>query len=169
MREELSERPDAPPDCLEDLSRTEHLLVWALRTVAVGHGECPLLCRAFLDVCGPRGAEAFATYFVLVRLIGNMARRPLRLHAPGCCSLSCDELAILGLIAAAQASLARDDTGLLRLRLDFLLEERAQVAGWKSARAVAELIAGSGQPLPIRLQADQAPRAAEGGGLYLVH
>ena len=40
-------------ETLEDLSRPEHLLVWALRAIALGHGDCPLIARTFDKACGP--------------------------------------------------------------------------------------------------------------------
>ena len=32
---------------IQDLDRPEHLLVWALRTIAVGQANCPLLDKTF--------------------------------------------------------------------------------------------------------------------------
>jgi hypothetical protein len=164
----MQEEPSAEVDTIEGLSRTEHLFVWALRAIAVGHAECPLLHQTFSAACGWRGDSALATYFVLVRYIGNTARRPLRLHAPGCASVSADEMAIVGVVAAAQASLSEADPTLLRMRLDFLLEEHGQEAGLNAARALAEIIADSGHVLPVRLQARRWPEAGP-PGLRTVH
>jgi hypothetical protein len=165
----MQEEPSVEVDTIEGLSRTEHLFVWALRAIAVGHGECPLLHQTFSAACGWRGGPALASYFVLVRYIGNAARRPLRLHAPGCASVSPDEMAVVGLVAAAQASLNGADGGLLRMRLDVLLDEHAQEAGRSAARALAEIIADSGHVLPVRIYGGRDWPDAGEPGLRTVH
>src|SRR5580698_9147920 len=79
----------------------ERLLVWALRAMAVGRGDCPGLLRAFSDACGRMGGPALHAYFVLVKSIGMTSRRRLRVLFPSCPDFTFDERAIVGVVAAA--------------------------------------------------------------------
>jgi len=92
-------------ETIQALSRPEHLLVWALRAIAVGRGDCPLVAQTFAKACGPMGGHALQAYFTLIKFIGMTGRRRLRVHTPGCPCVSTDETAIVGIVAAAQESI----------------------------------------------------------------
>jgi hypothetical protein len=147
-------------ETLEDLSRPEHLLVWALRALAVGHGDCPLLETTFSKACGERGAQALTAYLALVRYIGMTGRRRLRVHVPGCPCVSVDEKAIVGVVAAAQDSLKGAGEGLLKMRLKFLVEGEPHPAFILAAQTVAQALKLNGQSLPLRLH-DDGPTAPD--------
>ena len=147
-------------DTIQDLSRPEHLLVWALRAIAVGHDDCPLLGQTFERACGPLGDQAFGAYCIVVKTIGMIGRRRLRVHVPGCPCVSLDEKAIVGVIAAAQQSLAQGDETLLRLRLQFLVEAAPAESLIFAAQAVARIMDAGGCHLPTAV----APRPAWPGG-----
>jgi len=136
---------------IQDLDRPEHLLVWALRTIAVGQANCPLLDKTFAAACGPVGPEALAAYFLLVRSISASGRRRMRVHAPGCACVSLDEIAVVGVVAAAQASIRDADETLLKMRLGFLVDATASEAIVFSAQALGRILERSGHVLPLRL------------------
>jgi hypothetical protein len=170
MPPELSlELSDQTPT-LEDLSRPEHLLILALRAIAVGHGDCPLVAQTFSKACGPLGSQALGAYFALVRYIGVMGRRRLRVHVPGCPCVSVDETAIIGLVAAAQRSDDEVGDSLFKMRMRFLVEGEPNAVFLSAARAVARVFEASGHTLPLRLDGDgPAPARTGSETLRLVH
>jgi hypothetical protein len=97
---------------VHELSRPEHLLVWALRAICIGHGDCPLLARTFVHACGPDGPQTLAAYQALVMTVGVASRRRLQVHVPGCACVSPDERAMVAAVSAAQRSLAGDEAPL---------------------------------------------------------
>ena len=135
---------------LVDLEKPEHLLVWTLRAVAFGRSDCPLLSRTYDATFGREGAHAFGAYFVLVRHVTQHARRKIRVHAPGCPSVCADELAIVGAVAAAQASLEEKDETLLRMRLGFLVNGEVCEAAVFSAQHIGQILQSHGHRLPLR-------------------
>ena len=141
------------PETIEDLSRPEHLLVWALRAIGVGRGDCPLLVQAFTRALGPKGVEAFGAYFVLVKSIAMTSRRRLAVHVPGCPCLGADELAVLGVVAAAQNELEASEPALLDMRLRFLVVGEPGGVIPRAARVVAHALAMRGHVLPLRAEA----------------
>ena len=140
---------------LRDLSRPEHLLVWALRAIAVGHGDCALVGRTFTHACGEMGGEALQSYVVLVKYIGMTGRRRLQVHVPGCPCVSLDETAIVGVVAAAQHSLREGNDALLKMRLRFLLESEPKEVFLFAAQAVATILDACGHALPLHLDDDR--------------
>lgn len=156
-----------PPRSLEDLDTGERLLVWSLRTMAVGHADCPLMEQTFGRLCGPMGPAVLQAHFILMKLIGMTSRRPLRVHAPGCICIGTDETAVVGVVAAAQAALTGDDA-LLRLRLDFLARSESGETLRCAALALARVLSLGGQTLSVRMEpmlaADDEP-----GSLRAVH
>jgi len=149
-------------ETLLDLAKPEHLLVWAFRAMAVGQADCPLVARTFQAACGSRGGDALAAYFTLVRYIGTLGRRRLQVHVPGCLCVSRDELAVVGVIAAAQSSIVDGDETLLKMRLQFLIESTASENIVFYAQLVARALNAQGHRLPLRLdEAGPAPVAGE--------
>jgi hypothetical protein len=133
----------------------ERLLVWALRAMAVGRGDCPCLLRAFGDACGRMGAPALHAYFVLVKSIGMTSRRRLRVLYPNCAHVTFDERAIVGVVAAALESLHHTDETVLRTRLRFLVDGEPDPNTLFAARAVAQIFAASGHTLALDVRADR--------------
>ena len=142
---------DAQPQTLQELSRPEHLLVWALRAIAIGHEDCPLLCQTFNRTCGPMGWQALTAYGILVKTIGMTGRRRLCVHVPGCQCVGEDEKAIVGVVTAAQESLDRCDERRLRSLLQRLIEREPAESLVFAAQAVARILESSGL-LPPRLR-----------------
>jgi hypothetical protein len=143
------------PGDIRDLRRAEHLLIRTLRAIAIGHGDCPRLHQAFEAVCGPQGGHALMTWFTLVRMIGMTGRRRLRLNAPGCVCLSCDERAMLAVIAAAQDGLRTGETARLKAHLRWLVEGEPDPIFIHASNVVAEILEANGQRLPLRLRGDE--------------
>ena len=148
----------------------ERLLVWALRALAAGRGDCPGLLRAFNDTCGRMGAPALQAYFVLVRSIGMTSRRRLRVLYPSCPGFTFDERAIVGVVAAALESLHHTDETVLRSRLRFLVDGEPDPNTLFAARAVAQIFAASGHELPLDVRSDRpGPFADRNPPLRVVH
>ncbi len=131
------------------LVEPERLLVWAIRSLAVGRGDCPCLLRAFSDACGRMGPPVLHAYFVLVRSIGMTSRRRLRVLFPGHSDTTFDERAIVGVVAAALDPMDRTDETLLTMRLRFLVDGEPDPNTVYAARAVAQIFAASGHALPL--------------------
>jgi hypothetical protein len=149
---------------------TERLLVWALRAMAVGHADCPGLASAFTRACGRMGAPALQAYFVLVKSIGMTSRRRLRVLCPGRPSLTFDERAIVGVVAAALESLQHSDESMLEGRLRFLVDGEPDPSTLFAARAVARIFAASGHALPLDVRPDRpGPFTDRAPPLRVVH
>jgi len=147
----------------------ERLLVWALRAMAAGRGDCPGLLRAFNDTCGRMGAPALQAYFVLVRSIGMTSRRRLRVLYPSCPGFTFDERAIVGVVAAALESLHHTDETVLRSRLRFLVDGEPDPNTLFAARAVAQIFAASGHALPLDIRDRPGPSPERTPRLRVVH
>ncbi len=144
---------------VESLTRPEHLLVLALRSIAFGRGDCPLLREGFDRICGVNGGYALSVYAALILNIGLDGRRRLTLHSPGCIGVARDELAVLGVVAAGQEAVRTEDQTLLILRLRFLVQEVRRVH-LLAAQTVASLFGAAGQSLPIRARAGRCEAAS---------
>lgn len=170
MRHEVFDAPESldVPESLEDLSRPEHLLVWALRAIGVGRGDCPLLAQTFTRALGPRGPEVFGAYLVLVKSIALTSRRRLAVHVPGCPCLGADELAVLGIVAAAQDEPHAAHASLLQMRLRFLIAGEPKDVILRAARIVAHALEMKGHILPLRAEAPSPPTETW-PGLRVVH
>jgi len=158
-------------ETIQDLSRPEHLLVWALRAIAIGQGDCPLIAQTFAKACGPMGGRALQAYFILVKLIGMTGRRRLQVHVPGCPCVSPDERAIIGVVAAAQDSvLGSSGEKPLEMRLRFLIGCEPHRSFLFAAREVAEVLEASGHNLPLRLNTEGCgPAEISAPQLHVVH
>ncbi len=162
----LSDPARPAPRSLEDLDPAEHLLVWSLRAMATGHGDCPALGQTFERLCGPLGQAALQAHFILVRMLGMSARRQMRVHTPGCPCVGVDETAVVGLVAAAQQALRDSDDGLLRLRLGFLVGRGSTDTVRSAAMGLAQVLSLSGRKLPVRMD---DPVVGEPGRPRVVH
>lgn len=99
MHQDLDE-PTEPVD----LDFAGHVLLCGLRAQVVGRGDCPLVQRHFEELCGPLAARAQGALFVVMKLLALRSQRRLRVHLPGCSSISVDEMMLLSAIADAQAN-----------------------------------------------------------------
>ena len=103
------------------------------RAAATGHLDCEALVRGYDAMFGVQGAPARGAVLVFARIIGSIGRRRICLAAPGCCGVTCDELSVIAVLAAAQAQdLARRDAHLL-----WLLARRDGDAAGEAASALA--------------------------------
>ncbi len=137
----------AAAPALQALSRPEHLLVWALRVIAIGHEDCPVLVQTFDRTCGPLGLQALAAYHLVVCVIGMTGRRRLKVHVPGCPCVSADEQAIVAVVSAAPDSLDGDEAA-LRAGLRTLIEQEPAEALVIAAQAVGRILQAQGLDLP---------------------
>jgi hypothetical protein len=136
----------SPPRVYE-LTRPEHMLVWALRAICIGHEDCPMLAQTFTRICGETGMQILAAYHAVVMTIGVTARRRLVVHVPGCACVSADEQAMLALVSAAQQSLAGDET-VLRSDIGRLIGEEPSEHLVFAIQVVARALHASGHRLP---------------------
>lgn len=123
-----------------ELDELDRAVLWAIRSVAVGRGDCPSLRRTFLDLYGPPADQILCALLVLVRLV--VARSPggLRLHMPGSSAVSQDELLILAALAATQHEGLGEGGGQEQVRW-------ADPCLALAFRHVARLLAGRGRRL----------------------
>ncbi len=140
-----------PANDLRDLERGEHLVLFGFRSMALGHGDCPALRGAFCGLLGGDADDALCSLYAFVRVVGWRGVRRVRLHMPGCCALSPDEQALIGVVAAAQMSLFDGGEALLRERLRELLGTAADdEACLMAAQTIAAALACNGLTLPQR-------------------
>lgn len=130
-----------------ELSRAEHMLVWALRAICIGHEDCPMLAQTFSRICGESGMQILAAYHAVVMTIGVTARRKLTVHVPGCACVSADEQAMVSVISAAQRSLAGDEA-VLRAEIGRLIGEEPSEHLVFAVQVVARALHACGHPLP---------------------
>ncbi len=144
---------------LHDLSRSEHLLVWSLRAIALGNEDCPIVVNTFRRLCGRKGDEALQAYCVFARYVSLIARQRLRVHVPGCPCVGRDEIAVVAVIAAAQSSLNDLDEAPLRARLSGLVGRDPDEALVFVVQSIARLLTASGLSLkaPVTDSGDAPP------------
>ena len=96
--------PDVAEPSVSELALGEQLALWAVRKRLQGVQHLPMVRRGFLLAGpGPQEHEAFAAFERFYAALKGNCRRDLWFHRCGCCCVSPDELAILGLVAAQQA------------------------------------------------------------------
>ena len=136
-------------ETVEDLTRPEHLLVWAMRAIALGHEDCPTLVRTFRAACGVLGDPLLQSYTVFIRYLALVSRQRLRVHVPGCPCVARDERGALAVVAAAQRSLhGRDERDLRRAMRD--LTGGSDEAIVLVAQGLARLLDAAGLAIPSR-------------------
>ncbi|OYX29353.1 MAG: hypothetical protein B7Y99_13335 [Caulobacterales bacterium 32-69-10] len=136
----------SPPRVYE-LSRPEHMLIWALRAICLGHEDCPLLMQTFSRICGDAGPQALAAYQAVVMTIGVTARRRLVVHIPGCACVSADEQAMVAVVSAAQRSLGGDEAE-LRAQISGLTGQEPSEHLIFALQVVARVLSAGGHVLP---------------------
>lgn len=139
-----------PADGLANLTRSEHLLVWALRAIALGREDCPVVVKTFRGCCGRRGDEVLQAYGIFVKYAAMTARKRLQVHAPGCPCVGHDELAVVAVLAAAQRAQDDADAQPLRERLEILTGRSADESLLQVACSIARLLEATGLRLPLR-------------------
>lgn len=149
-------------ETVEDLSRPEHLLVWAMRAIALGHEDCPALVRAFRAAGGALGDELLQSYVVFIKYLALASRRRLQVHTPGCLCVGADELRALQVIASAQRSLRSRDERSLRAALGELTGRGPDESILLVAQGLARLLDAVGVALPSRRDAAESQWAEAG-------
>ena len=144
------------PDDIRDLQRSEHLLLWAFRSTAMGHGDCPTLRRTYASALAESADETLAALLIVVRVLGFAGRRKLSLHVPGCVCVGADERAILALFAAARESVLTGDETRVRAHLAFLLAAPLAEGVLFSLQVVVSALETHGYALPLRESAAAA-------------
>ncbi len=138
------------PDDIRDLDHGEHLLLWAFRSIAVGHGDCPTLRQTFASALAGSAEETLAALLVVVRTLGFAGRRRLSLHVPGCVCVGADERSILALFAAARESFETSDETRVRTHLAFLLAPHLTEGFLFALQLVVSAFETQGYTLPVR-------------------
>jgi hypothetical protein len=129
--------------------------LWGFRASAVGHGCCSVLIRGFRDVFGDNGTPALGALRFLARTMGAEGGRRICLAEPGCCGVTCDELSIVALLAAAQG----DDACRRDAHLRWLMGGRGEDMGRAAANAVASAFREAGvliEPPPVEIESPKA-------------
>ncbi len=133
----------ASAEDVRDLSQAEHLLLFGFRATAMGHGDCPAMHRTFHGLLGREADAALGHLLIFVRVVGSAGGRRVRLHPPGCCSLSADERLVLDVVTAAQATLSGHDEASLRSALhELLAREPGETALMAAQMLAASLMVG---------------------------
>jgi hypothetical protein len=135
----------AAPHSLAALSYGEHFLIWVLRRIASGRGQCPLIAREFADACGQEAGKAWAAYGWFLEELARAGRRRLQLGIPGWPALTLDERLILAVFAAAQAK----ELSRLRAHLAWLFKGESSAGLETAAGVVAAALARNGHRLPL--------------------
>lgn len=108
--------------------------LWGFRAAVIGHADCCALTRGYDRLFGERSGIARGTILIFARLLGSIGKRRISLGAPGCCSITCDELSIIASLAAAQTK----DGDLRDAHLLWLLGGAATTPVAEAADAIAE-------------------------------
>lgn len=114
--------------------------LWGFRAAAIGHLDCCALTRGYDSAFGAQSAPARSAVLVFARIIGSVGKRRIMLGAPGCGGVTCDELSIIAVLAAAQArEPERRDAHML-----WLLARRGCETAGAAADAVATRFTAAG-------------------------
>ena len=129
--------------------------IWGFRSSALGHGHCSVLLRGFDNAFGELGAPALGALRFLARTLGSEGGRRICLATPGCCGVTCDELSIVAMLAAAQAkeSFRRD------AHLRWLMGGRGEEMARAAADAVGHTFQEAGfmiEPPEVELETPKA-------------
>ncbi|HUN50228.1 MAG TPA: hypothetical protein VMU42_03900 [Candidatus Sulfotelmatobacter sp.] len=127
------------------LGCAEHLLVWSLRHLVAGRGDCPLIADAFSAACGEDAAEVFATFRVVIRMLVYAGRRRLCVARPGQNGVSACERQLLNIIAAVQAG----DRPRFEAHLSWLARAEARHELAMAVQAVARALSTHQLILPL--------------------
>ncbi|WP_374574422.1 hypothetical protein [Phenylobacterium sp.] len=162
-------RPDpAAPADLRELTRGEHLVVWALRAFVADCFDHAMVRRGFEDACGARAPEASMAFLVFAQALVLRGRRRICVGAPGRLALTRDEQQIAALFADAQAA----DRAGFDARLAFLLGRPAEAPFFAAAETTARALAACGRRLRAfgagRAAGPAAPRPSRDLGLAVV-
>jgi hypothetical protein len=145
MNSVLEGAAPAAPHSLAALSYGEHFLIWVLRRIASGRGNCPLMAREFVDACGAEAGEARAAYGWFLEELARAGRRPLQLGIPGWPALTLDERLLLAVFAAAQA----EELARLRAHLAWLFKGESNANLETAVGVVTAALARNGHRLPL--------------------
>lgn len=121
-----------------------HLLVWTWRKFVIGHADCPVLVREYLDFAGDQADGLLGAFAAFLQALGSGSRRMLSVGHPHCAGLTPDETQMLRLIAAAQAY----DEALLAANLRWMAKPDYQAAALAAVMALAEQLSACAVVLP---------------------
>jgi hypothetical protein len=121
------------------------LLIGALRRVAAGRDCAALTRRDFATAFPGDTDEVFATFRAFLQSLAHGSRRKLRVGLPGARQTTPDEIAIVALIAAAQAA----EEARLEAHLCWLARGEARPLVAIMTRALATALAVHGQWLLV--------------------
>jgi hypothetical protein len=162
-----SEEEDGPlPARVERLEPAERLLVVALRRWIVGwtSGDPRHWERVWDDFSRALGVQdgrgALTALSGLLSVLRGGARRPIRHHQPCCPMLHADEVALLGVVAAA-----RHGEGAAVLRGSWLVRADARAPLAAHAAELGARLAAAGLVLPDRAR---MPAVVAAGGRAVV-
>jgi hypothetical protein len=122
-----------------------HLLVWTWRKFVIGHADCPVLVREYLDFAGDQADDLLVTFAAFLQALGGGSRRMLSVGHPHGAGLTPDETQMLRLIAAAQTH----DTHLLDANLRWMVKADQQAAALSAVMALAAQLTACGVLLPV--------------------
>lgn len=91
-----------PDQFVPDLGEGAGFVLWGVRACAMGHGDRAWLYDGLASTFGRDGKTLAQSLLALTEQFGRSGNRRVMLCAPGDVHLTYDELAILGLIEAAQ-------------------------------------------------------------------
>ncbi len=131
--------------------------VWGFRAAALGQGRCDVVVRGFKTAFGDYGTPALGGLRFLARALGSEGARRICLAAPGCCGVTCDELSIVAMLAAAQD----DDAARRDAHLRWLMGGRGEEMGRAAANTVAHSFKAGGFTIeapPVVLESAAAPK-----------
>lgn len=148
---------------LDDLDR---VVLWAIRSVAVGRADCPSLRRTFHDLYGPAADQILCGLLVMIRLLGARVADGLRLHMPGSNAVSRDELMILAALAGVQGQSSEEAGREADNALAQLLGDGRDTSLACAIRYVAELLSDRGRRLSTP---ELAAACAERLGIRTLH
>lgn len=121
-----------------------HLLVWTWRKFVIGHADCPVLVREYLDFAGEQADAVLGAFAAFLQALGGGSRRMLSVGHPHCAGLTPDETQMLRLIAAAQTG----DEALLTANLRWMTKPDYQAAALTAVTALAAQLTACGVVLP---------------------
>lgn len=144
---------------LDELSPSEHLVVFAWRMLVAGRRHCPAL-RDELEACAEDDApKVLAGLSAVLLAVGRGSRKPISVGHPGCAVVTKDERDLLSLLSAAQTG----DESLLAARLCWMVRLECQLAAAAIVQSFAITMDAVGLRLPcpeIGAERPSIPRLA---------
>ncbi|MEI9889128.1 MAG: hypothetical protein WDN08_22005 [Rhizomicrobium sp.] len=135
---------------LDEISRSEQVLVFAWRMLVAGRRQCPALHAELAAYAGGETHQVLAGLGVVLMTLGQGSRRPVSVRHPGCAVVTRDERNLLALLAAAQSG----DDDLLAARLRWTVRPDCQMPALVVVQTFARLL----DRIDLRLPAPDGAR-----------